>query len=199
MPCVRIHRHIDGNIRDRLPGAEQAQNDNAAGQPERSAHQRNQHRLCEHLAQDHAAPRAERQAQRHFLGAIRGARRKQASQVRAGRQQNQPGQQHEPRHESTRRSAQHIAHQPGARQRELHAFVVSRIGLRQPCGQRIQVRRGLRRRHARLQPPHHKRRVIAALLQRCRSPRPWAARPSGSTWPAQRTARCRETPAAPRQ
>jgi len=105
------------------------QDHNASHQPQRSAHQRDEHRLRQHLAQDKPAARPQCHAQRRFLGTIRSSRRKQASQIGARSQQNEPGQHHEATHERARRPTKHVAYQPWTGERELHAFIVSRIGL----------------------------------------------------------------------
>ena len=88
---------------------------------------------------------AERQAQRDFFGAVGGARGKQAAEIGAGGQQDQPGEQHQAGHEGTRRTAEHIADQAGLGQGEFHAFVVGGIGFGQRSADRVQVGGGLRR------------------------------------------------------
>jgi hypothetical protein len=52
--CVRIHRHVDGNIRNGLPCTEHAQDDNASRHSQRSSYNRYEKSLGEHLAKNEA-------------------------------------------------------------------------------------------------------------------------------------------------
>jgi len=144
-------------------------------------------------------PRSEGHAYRDFSGAIGGASREQAAEVRTSRQQDEPGEEQEPRHKCPRRAPQHVSDQPRPRQRKLHAVVFARIRFGQRCADGIQIRGGpaTESRPPSAGPPQT-RCDCRALPANYSLPAVVAAR-WAPTAPAQKTAPSRETPAAPRQ
>ena len=166
---VRRHRHVDRKSRERLPRAEAAQDDDAAGDTCGAADQRNQHGFGQELPHDPRAARAEREAQRHFAGSIGGARGEQTSEIGARRQQNESSEQRQSDEKSLHHRAKIVAIQTRPRQRERHLPVVLGIRLLEKGADRVQVGNGLRRRHARFQVSDH-------LEQPVRAPRVQPAR-----------------------
>lgn len=162
---VGVYGHVDGNVGNGLPGAEEVQYDYAAGEPDDSADEGDEDGLGEQLAEDEAAPGAQRQAQRYFFGALGGAGGKQAAQVSAGGQQNEAGEEHEAGHEGARGSAEHIADEARAREGELYAIIRGGIGFCEPCADGIEICGCLRGGDAWLEAAEDERRVIAALLE----------------------------------
>ena len=117
------------------------------------------------MPKDCGTARAQSEPQRNFLGAVGCAGREQAAKVRARRQQNQPGEQHQSGHERARRSAQKIAAKPGPSEAQLHAVIVCGIGLREPRGERVQVRGGRSWSDARFQVADNPTPVSASILK----------------------------------
>ncbi len=104
--CVRGDGHMDGKPGNRLPHAEPRNSTTLPHEPGGAPGERNQHGLREQCSQNAAAgstPSARRRA--NFAGTVGGARGKQAAQIGAGGQQNQPGQQHQARNECPHRAA----------------------------------------------------------------------------------------------
>ena len=118
------------------------------------------------LPQNAQPARSQRQPQSNFPGTVRGACGKQAAQVGARGQQNQPCQQHQSGHECAYRLGKIVAIKTGARQGKVHVAVFFGIGLFQVCADGVQVGNRLFRSDSRLQMPHHRKNpTLAALVQ----------------------------------
>ena len=146
---VGVHGDIDGDIGNRLPGAEETQNDDAAGEPDDAAGQRDQHGLGEKLAKNQPAARAKGQAKSDFFGAVGGARGEQAAQVGAGGQKNNPARSIRPAMKARAGPPSMSPIRPGRARREFEAIVVARIGFGEPCADSVQIGRRLCRSDAR--------------------------------------------------
>ena len=161
---VRIHRHIDRHIRDRLPCTQPAQQYHAAEQtnaPPASETSTASVSNCRRMRL-RLDPSARRRA--ISLAPVCGASSKQAAQIRAGRQQNQPRQQHQPGNKGPYWPAQQIACQPRRGQGKLACRLLSDRscpGPRRSSSDRQSLAQGSHR----FQPPHQPDAAAVAVLQ----------------------------------
>src|SRR5690349_5573739 len=140
--------------RKRLPGSKRAQQDDAAPESERSADERDEHRLGEQLAHDAAATGAQREPYGNFSGTVGGAGSEQAAEVGAGRKQDERGKQRESGYEPAHRPAQEIAVKTRTRQAECEVSDLIGIRLLQIGSDGVQIGDRLRGRDAGLEVSH---------------------------------------------
>src|SRR5262252_10062149 len=93
---------MEGESRKWLPRAQRAQKQNARHESRYASSERKQHGFGEQLAQNAIAARTKSQAQGHFARTVGGPRGKQATQVGAGRQQDQTRKKHQSGEKSSR-------------------------------------------------------------------------------------------------
>ncbi len=92
---IRVDLEPHRKIERRTPLAEQPQENGSQATGGGAAEQREQRRLGQQLAQDAAAPGADRQPDGKLAMPVRGARGEQAGQVGAGGEQRQAGERHD--------------------------------------------------------------------------------------------------------
>ena len=96
---VRIHRHIDGDIGNRPPGAQQAQDGYGSRHAHNTSGERKHKGLGEKLADDELAARSKSHADRDLARAVGRPGSEETAQIGARGEQNEAGQKHEASHE----------------------------------------------------------------------------------------------------
>src|SRR5215468_8727439 len=139
---------MDGPSRKRLPNTEPVQEQSAAPKPDCTSDEGKQQRLGKELAKNADAASSESEAQSNFARTVRGAGRKQATEVGACGEENQTGEEHQCSHERPDRAAEIVSVKAGTRQGKAPVLVVFGVGLLEVCADGVQIRDRLREREA---------------------------------------------------
>ena len=121
--------------------AEAAQERNAAREPDRAAGERDDDGLGEKLPQDTGPARAEGETEGDFAPAVGGARGEEASEVGAGGEQNEPGEERQSAGEGGDGTLEEVAVQGWAAELVLERASVLRVVLFHPRSDGVQVGR----------------------------------------------------------
>lgn len=159
---IDIDRHLHWKSRGRLPSVERAQQRCGDGTSRDTPENREHQRLYQQLPEDAYPTSADGDADGQLTAAVRRSGGEQTAQVGAGRQQDQPRQQHDRKQKRPHRASKRIAQQTGTCETKTAFAIGCRILLLQLFRNRSQIDIRLLTRDPRLEAANRPQSMVAS-------------------------------------
>jgi hypothetical protein len=122
--------------------SEQMKDENSTAQADCATSDGDKQGLRKQLTDNETATGAKGETEGDFLCPVGGPGGEQATEIGAGGQQDEPGEEHEAGHEGAGGTFEHVADEAGAGEGEFHAIVFAGVGLREPRADGVEVGSG---------------------------------------------------------